>query len=344
VIKAVFFDFDGTLFDTSEGIFHTANFTMEQLGRKGSDDYETLCRFVGPPLRECFRITYGLEEEYLDKAVEIYRKEYMRDGALRCVIYPGIAETLRALRAKGIKTGVCTLKYDTLVNYIVDEKGVRELFDTVRGTDKTGTITKAGCIQLAAGDLGVRPDEVLMVGDTLNDEKGARSAGVHFLGVDWGFGYKKNVKYENIRVISNPLEILDYLDKGENMEIKKIQTSAAPAAIGPYSQAVEFGSFVFASGQIPVNPATGEIVGNNAAEQAERVFENIKAVLKEAGTDMKHVVKATVFLKNMDDFASVNAVYAKAFGENEILPARSAVQVGKLPKDVMVEIEVIAVK
>ena len=82
----------------------------------------------------------------------------------------------------------------------------------------------------------------------------------------------------------------------------------------------------------------------NAAEQATCVFENIKAVLKEAGTDLKHVVKATVFLKSMDDFGSVNAVYAKAFEANEILPARSAVQVGKLPKDVMVEIEVIAVK
>ena len=128
------------------------------------------------------------------------------------------------------------------------------------------------------------------------------------------------------------------------MEIKKIETSNAPAAIGPYSQAVEFGNFVFASGQIPVNPKTGEIQGANAAEQATCVFENIKAVLTEAGTDLTHVVKATVFLKSMDDFGSVNAVYAKAFEANEILPARSAVQVGKLPKDVMVEIEVIAVK
>ncbi len=128
------------------------------------------------------------------------------------------------------------------------------------------------------------------------------------------------------------------------MEIKKIHTSEAPAAIGPYSQAVVVGDFIFASGQIPVNPANGEIEGNTAAEQAERIFKNIKAVLKEAGTDINHVVKATVFLKNMDDFASVNAVYAKAFENAETLPARSAVAVAKLPKDVMVEIEVIAVK
>jgi 2-iminobutanoate/2-iminopropanoate deaminase len=125
-------------------------------------------------------------------------------------------------------------------------------------------------------------------------------------------------------------------------EKKQIATNAAPAAIGPYSQAVSAGGFVFASGQIPVDPATGVVVEGSAAEQARQVFENIKAVLLAAGSSLSQVVKATVFLKDMNDFATVNDVYATYF-EGCILPARSAVQVARLPKDVKVEIEVIAV-
>jgi len=126
-------------------------------------------------------------------------------------------------------------------------------------------------------------------------------------------------------------------------QLKKTQvnTDKAPAAIGPYSQAVIAGPFVFTSGQLPVDPTTNELVGGDAANQARQVFENLTAVLAAAGTDLSKVVKATVFLKNMDDFAAVNQVYASYFGEG-ILPARSAVQVAKLPKDVAVEIEMIA--
>ncbi len=128
------------------------------------------------------------------------------------------------------------------------------------------------------------------------------------------------------------------------MEKIRIQTDKAPAAIGPYSQAVAAGDFIFASGQIPVDPATGLIDGTDTVTQAKRCFENIRAVLDEAGSSMDKVVKATVFLADMNDFAAVNAVYADAFVGCQILPARSAVQVARLPKDVRVEIEVIAVR
>ena len=125
------------------------------------------------------------------------------------------------------------------------------------------------------------------------------------------------------------------------IEKKLVNTDKAPAAIGPYSQAIIAAPFVFTSGQMPVDPKTNELVGGDTANQARQVFENIKAILAEAGTDFSKVVKATVFLKNMDDFAAVNKVYASYFTEG-ILPARSAVQVAKLPKDVAVEIEMIA--
>ena len=127
-------------------------------------------------------------------------------------------------------------------------------------------------------------------------------------------------------------------------KIVGIQTDKAPAAIGPYSQAVSVGDFVFASGQIPVDPATGAIDGTSAAQQAARCFSNIRQVLGEAGLDLTRVVKATVFLADMNDFASVNEVYAEAFRDSPVLPARSAVQVARRPKDVKVEIEVIAVR
>ncbi len=121
-----------------------------------------------------------------------------------------------------------------------------------------------------------------------------------------------------------------------------ISTAAAPGAIGPYSQAIEANGFMFVSGQIPLDPATGALVPGGVEEQAEQSLKNLKAVLAGAGCTLKDVVKTTVFLTDMGAFAAVNAVYAKYF-ESEC-PARSAVQVGALPKGALVEIEAIAVK
>ncbi len=122
---------------------------------------------------------------------------------------------------------------------------------------------------------------------------------------------------------------------------KEIATKNAPAAIGPYSQAIDTGSFVFASGQIPVDPATGEIPEGITAQTA-RALENVKGLLAEAGLTMADVVKTTVFLADMAHFGAMNEVYAQAFPAP--FPARSAVAVRELPKGVLVEIEVIAVR
>jgi len=119
-----------------------------------------------------------------------------------------------------------------------------------------------------------------------------------------------------------------------------IRTESAPKAIGPYSQAVRAGDFLFASGQIPIDPKTGEFVVGGIAEETEQVLKNIKALLESAGTDLAHVVKTTVFLADMDDFAAMNEVYGRFFRENP--PARATVQAARLPRDARVEIEVIA--
>ena len=121
--------------------------------------------------------------------------------------------------------------------------------------------------------------------------------------------------------------------------MKTIQTSNAPAAIGPYSQAKGVNGFVFASGQIPLNPATGEVEGTTIEAQAEQVMKNVGAILKEAGVGFENVVKTTCFLAEMADFAAFNSVYEKYFTGK---PARSCVAVKQLPKNVLVEVEVIA--
>jgi len=121
---------------------------------------------------------------------------------------------------------------------------------------------------------------------------------------------------------------------------KIVSTSHAPAAIGPYSQAVRSGSLLFCAGQIPLDPMTGQIVTGDIAEQSRRVLENIGAILKAAQLGFQHVVKTTIFLVRMDDFQSVNEVYATYFRENP--PARSTVAVAALPKGAKIEIEVIA--
>jgi 2-iminobutanoate/2-iminopropanoate deaminase len=120
-----------------------------------------------------------------------------------------------------------------------------------------------------------------------------------------------------------------------------VATEKAPKAIGPYSQAVRAGNVLYASGQIPIDPATGELIGGDFAAQARRVFANLAAVLEAAGTDFQHVVKATVYLTNLADFQTLNGIYAEQFGDHK--PARSTVGVAQLPKGATVEVDVVAV-
>lgn len=119
-----------------------------------------------------------------------------------------------------------------------------------------------------------------------------------------------------------------------------VSTEAAPGAIGPYSQAIIAGNLVFCSGQVPLDPASGQLVSGTIEEETQRVMENIKAVLAAAGTSLARIVKTTIFLSDMNDFAAVNAAYGAYFPQDP--PARSTVQVARLPRDVRVEIEAIA--
>jgi 2-iminobutanoate/2-iminopropanoate deaminase len=122
--------------------------------------------------------------------------------------------------------------------------------------------------------------------------------------------------------------------------LRRIQTHGAPQAIGPYSQAVVAGGLVFTAGQIPLDPATGQLAAEDITEQTARVMENLQAILEAAGTSLDTVVKTTVYLADMEEFAAMNEVYGRYFGDHR--PARSTVEVARLPKDVRVEIDAIA--
>lgn len=123
--------------------------------------------------------------------------------------------------------------------------------------------------------------------------------------------------------------------------LDRIQTDRAPAAIGPYSQAIVANGFVFSAGQIALDPASGQIVPGNVAEQTERVMRNLAAVLEAAGSSLDRVVKTTVYLSDMNDFTAMNEVYGRHFGQHK--PARSTIQAARLPREVKVEIDVVAV-
>ena len=125
------------------------------------------------------------------------------------------------------------------------------------------------------------------------------------------------------------------------MQKQIVRTASAPKAIGPYEQAVKVGDFIYASGQIPLNPATGNLVENNITIQTRQVMENLKAVLSAAGSSLERVVKTTVFLKNISDFAAMNEVYGQYLGD--VKPARSTVAVADLPRGALVEIDLIAI-
>ena len=209
--KAVFFDFDGTIADSSEGIMECALKTVQPLGydiSKYSKDY--LRRFIGPPLSDCFRITFNVPEEKIQECVERYRVFYKEKGMYMMHTYPGIPELLKTLRSMGIKTAIATNKVKELAELCSQNLGIYELFDYISGPPKDGGVTKAGVIKLALEALKLEKEDVIMVGDTINDEKGAGEAGVDFVPVTWGFGYTEESCKEGRRA-DKPDDILKYI-------------------------------------------------------------------------------------------------------------------------------------
>lgn len=209
MIKAVFFDFDGTLCNSGPGIFKCALGTMKELGYDVSKYTEKeLRKFVGPPLADCFRIVFNPPEEKIDECIKIYRELYVKFGIDMMEPYEGIKETLIELKALGILTSVATNKKRNLANECLRRQGLFEYFDYVSGPEDDGSMTKTEVIDKARKILKLEKDEVLMVGDTVNDQKGAESAGVHFLPVTWGFGFSPANYPREYKAVNKPEEII----------------------------------------------------------------------------------------------------------------------------------------
>ena len=203
--KAVFFDLDGTLMDTSDGIFAGGRYAMDKVGIPipEIDDWNV---FIGPPLGDCFRLTFGItDEDIVRRLCEAYHEYYMREGRFLAKFYPGILDVLETLKQRGYQLGIASMKNEDLVQAMCKHFGVDKYFSQQLGIDLMGTMTKADLLREGFKRLGLRPDQCVLVGDTNTDVRGAKEAGCDCIKVNWGFGFSSDEEGS----ISRPEEILD---------------------------------------------------------------------------------------------------------------------------------------
>lgn len=213
--KLVIFDLDGTLMNTSPGIFTTANWTMKELGLPIETDVKQLSKFVGPPLKDCFRVTYNLKEELIDKACEIYRKGYFEHGQYLATVYDGMEDLLKTLNDNGIDCAVGTLKYEEVARNMIKDKGLDKYFKKIYGTDTSGNISKSDICKRIVEELGHRKEDSILIGDTLSDLNGAKGANINFMAVTYGFGFNnETTKTDDMfSVCSDTKQIFNSLKK-----------------------------------------------------------------------------------------------------------------------------------
>lgn len=186
--RLIVFDLDGTLADTSQGIIACHRYANAAMGRPITDD-RLLEGIIGGPLYETYRERFGYSEEEARRAVEIYRAHYAQVGVAGSVLYPGMDECLAALKERGYRLAVATLKAEELARRLLDSLGVAGYFDVIRGMDGRDSLSKSDLIRMCMAELGAVPAETVLVGDSVHDARGAEQAGVSFLGVTYGFGF-----------------------------------------------------------------------------------------------------------------------------------------------------------
>ncbi|AEV30687.1 putative phosphatase [Sphaerochaeta pleomorpha str. Grapes] len=211
--KLVIFDLDGTLMNTSPGIFDSANKAMVQLGRQPESDVKQLSKFIGPPIIQCFKNTYNLEDEFIEQAVANYRVEYSLHGQYNAVAYPQIIETLAQLKERGYLLAVGTLKHEELATNMMQYFELAPFFSSIRGADMGSKLTKADIVKNVLSDLKIDPSDAVLIGDTTHDLIGAKDSGVKFVAVDYGFGFPRGQQPIEgmLKVISSPGELLTFL-------------------------------------------------------------------------------------------------------------------------------------
>lgn len=212
-MKAVLFDLDGTLLDTTVGVLESAIFAAKELGYRELP-HETMLSFVGPPIQNSFMKWYGCNQEKAQEAANVFRTYYKENALLKATLYPGLIDILKELKMRNIKIGVATYKREDYAISILKHFGIAPFCTTMHGADNFNKLTKADIVNMCIDELGTEKSEVVLVGDTEHDALGAERAGVPFLGVTYGFGFKTKAdldNYPNIGCAKNANEILNFI-------------------------------------------------------------------------------------------------------------------------------------
>ncbi len=210
-IKCVIFDLDGTLLDTSPGITESVCYAAKKLGYLELSE-DLLLSFIGPPLKDSFVRCYDCGEKQAEALVAAYREHYREGALLNAKPYDGIKELLAALEGRGIFSAVATSKPQGFSEQILRHFGLDRFFRVIHGADLEGKLKKSDLIRLCAADVGAACSQCIMVGDTEHDARGAKEAGVPFVGVSYGFGNQAEMqRYPYIGIVEKPLDILRIL-------------------------------------------------------------------------------------------------------------------------------------
>lgn len=192
--KLVIFDFDGTIADTSEGIIDSHRFALTRMGREVLSD-EKLYSLIGGNLLNIYINHFGFSESDAREAIKIYRQRYATVGIHKARLYPRFKELLVALKRKGLKVGIATLKAEDFARQMVEELGIAEFFDYICGMDLHDSLSKANLVKKCVSESRCTLSDTVLIGDTNGDMKGAQEAGTMFVGVSYGFGFKNGIQY-----------------------------------------------------------------------------------------------------------------------------------------------------
>lgn len=211
--KAILFDLDGTLLDTSLGIMDSVRYTIAQLGYEPLSD-ETILKFVGPPIQNSLINNLGLSPEEAQNGANIFRDYYKNFALYKATLYPGIKDLLVELKNRGIKIGVATYKREDYAIDLLKYFGIADYCNIIHGADNENKLTKANIVEMCINEIGEDKSEILLVGDTEHDAKGAQDSNIGFIAVTWGFGYKpteNKIEYPFVAIVNNTVEIIKYL-------------------------------------------------------------------------------------------------------------------------------------
>lgn len=212
-MKAVLFDLDGTLLDTSEGVIKSAQYAIRQLG------YNPLSRsimktFIGPPIQDSLKKYYHCNDETAQKGANIFRDYYLKHATGIATVYPGIYDTLNTLRRRGYKIAVATYKREDIAIVMLDKFNIKKYCDVIHGADNFNKLSKSDVINICLEELNIARDSVVLVGDSLHDANGALEAKISFIAALYGLGLKSEkdiLNYPCLGCISSPSELLDYI-------------------------------------------------------------------------------------------------------------------------------------